>query len=384
MQHKAGLELAPPFTPLILAAMTGNIVDIRRNWDQTLLRDFKHGRLKNPLIHFPILGMQRLKPPPEFKERMLAGRKAVIDFLYDRGARLDGQDYCGYTAVMHASGSLPQPELLDYLLSKGADPDVRSTFGTVALMDATMSQNVREVEILMKYKADPHIADNDGIVPIKFAENHKLVLAAYHRCIYAEIRGRNCGRCTNIGTKRCAKCYVVRYCSKRCQTDDWNSHKPRCKELHKGHKRLAIVGDKFFVGVPDLQSTVLRNFVNQDLPGFKSQSMEVEEGKLFDAYNDETKEKGNLLLKIQVGLNGPIDARLGSVPEIDWNRKLAVYNESKSFRCFLDPHKLDGQALISIIRDKGYAGKGYFWAVMESGQQQLTVITDPVHRAQPW
>jgi len=383
-QHQAGRDLVPPFHPLIMAAMTGNVEALRRNW-VTEMKDFKHGSLKNPLMHFPVLGLQRLTHGDQaLKEELLPGCKAVIDFLYDRGARLDGQDYCGYTAVMHGAGSLPQPELLEHLLSKGADPNLKSTFGTVALMDAAMNQNVDVVEVLMRHKADPYIADNDGIAPIKFAENYKLVLAAFHKYLYPEMPSRICARCPEAGRNRCAKCRVVFYCSKKCQKNDWKSHKPRCSEIHKSHKRLAFIDAKYFFAVPNIQSTILRNFVNEDIPGSEPQALEGQVGKLFDSYNEEVKKHGNLLVKIQVGLNQFPDATVGSVPDLDYNRQLAVYNKSKSFRCFLDPHKLDGQELISIIKEKGVGGKGYFWSFMESGEPHLTVITDPVHRAQPW
>merc|ERR1712087_541145 len=124
----------------------------------------------------------------------------------------------------------------------------------------------------------------------------------------------------------------------------------------------------------------MSNHLNKDLPHYEPQPLEGEIGKLFDSYDDEFKKNGNMLVKIQVGIN-PFSTSAGSGPPVDYNRKLAVYNKTKSFRCFLDPHKLDGQELIAII-DKRGIGKGYFWAFMERGQQQLTVITDPVHRAQ--
>ena len=32
---------------------------------------------------------------------------------------------------------------------------------------------------------------------------------------------------------RCAKCQVVRYCGKACQTGNWRAHQPACRELRK-------------------------------------------------------------------------------------------------------------------------------------------------------
>jgi hypothetical protein len=34
----------------------------------------------------------------------------------------------------------------------------------------------------------------------------------------------------------CQKCHFALYCTRACQTDDWISHKPKCKVLRKGFK----------------------------------------------------------------------------------------------------------------------------------------------------
>jgi tetratricopeptide (TPR) repeat protein len=47
---------------------------------------------------------------------------------------------------------------------------------------------------------------------------------------------KECGGCkkTTISTgeqlRKCARCLVMRYCSRQCQTDDWSSHKLTCKK----------------------------------------------------------------------------------------------------------------------------------------------------------
>ena len=46
----------------------------------------------------------------------------------------------------------------------------------------------------------------------------------------AILRGNCCRNCKNIaiGMKKCALCSCVRYCCKKCQTEDWPSHKAAC------------------------------------------------------------------------------------------------------------------------------------------------------------
>ena len=116
------------------------------------------------------------------------------------------------------------------------------------------------------------------------------------------------------------------------------------------------------------------------------EELTVDVGKLFNAYEDERK-SGNLLLKIQVSRLAPfmtvLDPNMTCPPDRDG--PLMAYNQSKSFWCKIEPRKLDAQDLISIIERKGIAKtKGYFWAFMEEGKPEITIITDPIHPAQLW
>ncbi len=45
------------------------------------------------------------------------------------------------------------------------------------------------------------------------------------------VSGNRCAACgkSNLKLRRCGQCKAVAYCSKECQSDDWNVHKPRCK-----------------------------------------------------------------------------------------------------------------------------------------------------------
>jgi len=383
----AGLELVPPLPEVVLAAMTGSIEQLRKMWEPEM-RQFRYGRVKNPMMHFPVLGAQRFSSSHDdasgrAADKEMVGRlKKVIDFLYDQGVRLDERDRVGYTAIMHAAGHIPQPELLDYLLTKGADPDLRSCYGTVALMDATMNQNLREIDVLMRYGADPYIADNDGIRPIKLGEKFRQIIAVYERHLKPEMPAKICSRCTEAGTKRCVKCRVVYYCSKRCQQADWPSHKGQCKALCKSHKRVVIErseGLHSIVDSSDILSATMHNLMSNHLPNFQPQAVTPNLTDLFDVYTEEWKKNGNLLLKIQTARKPGYD----SAP--DFSASMLAYNEGKAFQCMLDPKKLDGPELISIIRKRGIGSiKAYFWAFMEPGKQELIVITDPVHAAQPW
>ena len=248
---------------------------------------------------------------------------------------------------------------------------------------------IKNSDILLKYGADPYVPDNDGIKPTKIAENFRDVIAVFDRHLKPSIPAKICSRCTKAGSKRCVKCRVVYYCSKECQIANWSSHKSRCKELCKSHMRVAFSDEEPVINnTADQLSAKMSNLMNERLPNFEPKSTVTKPGDLFAAYINEFKKKGNLLLKVQVAkMMKPTDTLVdrinGYVPNP--NKSLLAYNEGRSFQCLIDPKKLDGPKLISIIGKKGLMGiKAYFWAYMEPEKQELVVITDPIHPAQPW
>ena len=89
------------------------------------------------------------------------------------------------------------------------------------------------------------------------------------------------------------------------------------------------------------------------------------------------------LLMIHTAMIKDPNAEAGWLPDPDLD--LVAFNEKRNFRCQLDPELLDGPSLISFIHRNGIGHvKGYFWAFMEKGKRELTVITDPIHPGQPW
>ena len=135
----------------------------------------------------------------------------------------------------------------------------------------------------------------------------------------------------------------------------------------------------------DNVSSFAKNFAYQNIPDYVPEFAEEKTPDLFDVYTREWNKNGNLLLMITaIGLpncEDLSDDRQYPCPDID----MIAYNEKRDFRCQLDPKKLDGPKLISFLGEKGLQSvKGYFWVFMEKGKRELTVITDPLHPAQPW
>ena len=123
--------------------------------------------------------------------------------------------------------------------------------------------------------------------------------------------------------------------------------------------------------------------MSDHLPGYEHRDeKKPTPDALYNAYAEEWKKSGNLLLKIQVA---KLPCKLGEEAEPNPNSDMLAYNEARNFKCMLDAKKLDAPELFSIIKEKGIMKiKAYFWAYMEPGKQELIVITDPVHAAQPW
>ena len=52
-------------------------------------------------------------------------------------------------------------------------------------------------------------------------------------CLYAFVSGNMCYVCEAAPARRCSGCQVTRYCSRRCQKQDWQRHKDYCTVVSK-------------------------------------------------------------------------------------------------------------------------------------------------------
>lgn len=64
--------------------------------------------------------------------------------------RVGAKDACGYTALMHASGSKSHHELARVLLEAGANPNMCNRFGRTALHDAAGASDKKAVQLLLE------------------------------------------------------------------------------------------------------------------------------------------------------------------------------------------------------------------------------------------
>lgn len=96
--------------------------------------------------------------------------QAVAELLVEHGAALDLQsEDRGYSALMDATAA-GSPEAVDYLLKRGANPNLSSKDGQTALVIAVGRNDVALCRKLLSYGADPDAADKLGFSARKYAE----------------------------------------------------------------------------------------------------------------------------------------------------------------------------------------------------------------------
>ena len=91
-----------------------------------------------------------------------------IDWLLDLGANLDQCSEHGCSAVLEAV-KLRKNGVLEALLERGADPDVRDGAGRTGLHVAMMYHAREAAELLIRYGADVGAVSDSGQTPLDFA-----------------------------------------------------------------------------------------------------------------------------------------------------------------------------------------------------------------------
>ncbi|MDR1708764.1 MAG: ankyrin repeat domain-containing protein [Candidatus Accumulibacter sp.] len=98
-----------------------------------------------------------------------AGRLETAALLLARGVKIDAADDFGFTALMHSVASAP--EIVAFLIERGADANARSKTGLTPLMLAVNSTSAKPEIIarLIAAGANVNAADDDGFTPLIFA-----------------------------------------------------------------------------------------------------------------------------------------------------------------------------------------------------------------------
>jgi ankyrin repeat protein len=98
------------------------------------------------------------------------GRPDLVDILLSRGADAATQDDHGYTPLHLAKSR----EVADLLIAKGADIDARNNYGLVPLHTAVL-EDYREVAVsLISHGCDIHAVERKGFTPLAMADSYGL------------------------------------------------------------------------------------------------------------------------------------------------------------------------------------------------------------------
>ena len=153
-----------------------------------------------------------------------------------------------------------------------------------------------------------------------------------------------CRVCFSPGLKRCVRCRVAHYCGSSCQKADWKNHKPKCGETLKSHRRLTI------------------------LPGVGEDEEELL-WALYDAYEENRCEQGDLILKVYF------------TPDA----QLCAHSQDEMFDCFLDMKSPQAREVMRMILDKGHNNcQGFFSAFMTEEKLELVLITNTFYPNLGW
>ena len=89
------------------------------------------------------------------------GHRDVVEFLIEKGAKIDVQNHSGYTPLM-AAAQTSHNKIVRVLLDKGANPNVATTNGDTALIYASMFGSAETVKALLEKGADRRATNQLG------------------------------------------------------------------------------------------------------------------------------------------------------------------------------------------------------------------------------
>ncbi|KAH8093086.1 ankyrin repeat-containing domain protein [Cristinia sonorae] len=367
------------FSPLALACFCGRAGEVKAAMELGWSPDLNAAETPYKLGYcaLVILGAQRIHSGPPGTDHT-----ELLKYLLRSGAPPDVEDIAGYTALNHATMNYgSKVDLARILLENGANPNHRTRYGAVPILDSMQSAQIECIELLMEFGADLDIPDADGVLPSQFFVGAGPKIAAVvskwlrkrsgEDAPLDEKKCKTCGK-TEGSLKQCGKCHIVKYCSAECQRQDWRTHKQTCRPF--GHTNTVTLKPSYntygnliptsdftrrAMGIPT-EPTPERNTRGSHAPKTSAYPKSV-------------------IIKVQVPYAGP---GITAVSTGD----LLIYTKKRDFVCTIEyNNNRDGHRRVSeVVRDKGLGGaKAYFAAELKS-KDELVVKVDEVLAAQPF
>ncbi len=97
-------------------------------------------------------------------------RFKLIKSLINHGADINAQGFEGYTPLAYSVSN----EISEYLLSKGANPNIPMNKGAVPLHNAAHFKQIPRIKMLLSYGADINFRDDEGRIPLHYSVLRKV------------------------------------------------------------------------------------------------------------------------------------------------------------------------------------------------------------------
>ncbi len=111
------------------------------------------------------------------------GNTATVDALLQAGADVNQQSRESMkVSALHSAAAAGRPDIVEMLLAKGANPNVRAEGGVTVFHEAGVTGQIEIAEMLLTHGADVNATDNSGKTPLAHAINSKKdAMAAWLR-----------------------------------------------------------------------------------------------------------------------------------------------------------------------------------------------------------
>ena len=272
--HKMDYSPLYPFSRWMKVIYTGNyegMMDIlHKTPDVPKLLSMRESLMNVPALHHVVLGATTIQA----EEPLSHDHMKVLEKLIELGADLSVRDVAGKTFLHNCfagTSNRTTRAMAEVVLTAGLDPNIQDRFGGTPLFAAVCQHNLIDIELLLKYGANPCIKEYEkGDSCLDMAQMHppmnKLIRkymcrdALRERNKLKEENGGSLSKCLECGkekAERCKGCFVARYCSKDCQKKGWKGHKTDCKTTRAKYKSAIIVPDSPFLSFIPAKGSVV-------------------------------------------------------------------------------------------------------------------------------